>query len=165
MKWLFCGFCEHGWKRRPLEKKRAAQQTARLSRIRLVSVGYFFSLLRRAAQRAFIISLSFFRDAADIRPRRRPVLAGLAVVAELVLRPPLARAQRARAAAAIFALVASDMVRRPVVFLLELEVEVGRLPPTRAARRCSSASIWRRTPTASSNRLSDKSILKFLAVR
>jgi hypothetical protein len=146
------------------QKSRAIKLRGSLQ-IRLISVGYFFSLLRRAAQRAFIMSLSFFRAAGDIRPRRRPVLAGLAVVTEPVLRPPLARAQRARAAAAIFARVAADMVRRPVVFLLELEVEVDRLPPTRAARRCSSASIWRRTPTASSNRLSDKSILKFLAVR
>src|SRR5438045_6592261 len=107
------------------------------------------------------MSLSLLRAAGDIRPRR------LLLPAPPLLVPPLfplrARAQRARAAAAIFARVAADIVRRPVVLLLEVEVEVDRPPPTNAASRCSRASIWRRTLTASSTRLSDKSILQFLA--
>ena len=108
------------------------------------------------------MSLSFFRAAGDIRPRRRLVFRDLEVVAP-PLPPRLTRAHRARAAAAIFARVAADMVRRPLVFLPEVEVEVDRPPPTNAARRFSSASIWRRTLSASSKRLSDRSILKFLA--
>lgn len=119
---------------------------------------------RLAARRAFMRSLSFFRAAGDILPRRRVLAFPALAVVVPAFRPPRARAQRARAAAAIFARVAADIVRRPVVLLLEVEVEVDRPPPTNAASRCSRASIWRRTPTASSNRLSDKSILKFLAV-
>src|SRR5439155_12502870 len=83
------------------------------------------------------------------------------------LRPPLTRAQRARAAAAILARVAADMVRRrrrlpPPVFAPALLL--ARPPPTKPANRRSRESIWRRKETASSNCLSDKSITTFLAV-
>jgi hypothetical protein len=109
-----------------------------------------------AAQRAFIISLSLLRDAADMRPRRRDFLAP-----PPALRPPLTRARRARAAAAILARVAADMVRPlgrlpPPVFAPALLA--ARPPPTKPANRRSRASIWRRKETASSNCLSDKSI-------
>src|SRR5207249_9792481 len=129
----------------------------------LFIIGYFPDL-RRAAQRAFIISLSFLRAAADIRPRRRDFLPP----PPPALRPPLTRAQRARAAAAILARVAADMVRRrrrlpPPVFAPALLV--ARPPPTKPANRRSRASIWRRKETACSNCLSDKSMTTFLAVR
>jgi hypothetical protein len=72
---------------------------------------------RLDAQRAFMRSLSFFRAAGDILlPRRVLAFLALAVVVP-AFRPPRARAQRARAAAAIFARVAADIVRRVVVLL------------------------------------------------
>src|SRR5881227_468303 len=107
----------------------------------------YFPALRRAAQRAFIISLSFFRAAADIRPRRRVVFPP-----PPALRLPRTLAQRLRAAAAILARVAADMVRRrrpPPVFLPALVV--ARPPPTKPANLRSRASIWRRIETACSN--------------
>src|SRR5437763_16083241 len=124
----------------------------------------YLPALRRAAQRAFIISLSFFRAAADMRPRRRDFLPP-----PPALRPPLTRAQRARAAAAILARVAADIVRRlrclppPPVFAPALVVV--RPPPTNPANRRARASIWRRKETACSNCLRDKSMTTVLAVR
>src|SRR5438552_7405488 len=142
-------------------KKTAQQRYAVLSKC-CSRLGYL-PARRRAAQRAFIISLSFFRAAADMRPRRRDFLPP-----PPALRPPLTRAQRARAAAAILARVAADMVRRlrclpPPVFAPALVV--ARPPPTKPANRRSRASIWRRKETACSNCLSDKSMTTFLAVR
>jgi hypothetical protein len=88
--------------------------------------------LRRAAQRAFIDSESFRRPAA-VKPLRRA--GALAAVV------PLRFAQRARAAAASFARVAGDILRRvrrppprrPRVGVVE--------PPNREDNRASSALI------------------------
>ena len=93
--------------------------------------------LRLAAQRAFIDSESLRRPAAVNPLRRRPgaLAAGAAAVV------PLRFAQRARAAAASFARVAGDILRRvrrpparrPRVGVVE--------PPNRPDSRCSSALI------------------------
>jgi hypothetical protein len=92
--------------------------------------------LRLAAQRAFIDSESFRRPAA-VKPLRRAgaLAAGAAAVV------PLRFAQRARAAAASFARVAGDILRRvrrppprrPRVGVVE--------PPNREDNRASSALI------------------------
>src|SRR5436190_13024672 len=139
-------------------KKTAQQRYAVLSKC-CSRLGYL-PALRRAAQRAFIISLSFFRAAADMRPRRRVFFPP-----PPALRLPRTLAQRLRAAAAILARVAADMVRRrrpPPVFLPALVV--ARPPPTKPANLRSRTSIWRRIETACSNCLSDKSMTTFLAV-
>jgi hypothetical protein len=89
--------------------------------------------LRLAAQRAFIDSESFRRPAAVKPLRRRGALAaGAAAVV------PLRFAQRARAAAASFARVAGDILRRPP--LRRRRVEVVE-PPNREDKRSSSALI------------------------
>src|SRR6478736_5000750 len=97
----------------------------------------------------------FFRAVADMR--RRDFLPP-----PPALRPPLTRAQRARAAAAILARVAADIVRRlrclPPSPVFAPALVVVRPPPTKPANRRSRASIWRRKETACSNCLSDKSI-------
>jgi hypothetical protein len=92
--------------------------------------------LRLAAQRAFIDSESFRRPAA-VKPLRRPgpLAAGAAAVV------PLRFAQRARAAAASFARVAGDIlrrVRRPPARRPRVEVVE---PPNREDNRSSSALI------------------------
>jgi len=88
-----------------------------------------------------------------IPPLRRP----------LFLAPPFAppraltRAQRARAAAAIFALAAADIRRLPP--LREPTVAPPPpAPPTNPLNRLSNASIWRRIDKACSKFRVDKSI-------
>ena len=88
------------------------------------------------------MSLSFFRAAGDMRPRRRVFWP-----APPPFCPLLARAQRARAAAAIFARVAADIVRRrrrlpPPVFAAVLVLV--RPPPTTSS---SSAANYTREPS------------------
>jgi hypothetical protein len=109
--------------------------------------------LRRAAQRAFIASESFFRPAA-VNPRRRPeAFAAVGAVAVVVV-VPLRRAQRARAAAANLARVAADIGRRPRRRppLRRPSSEEGLVdPPKRVDNFCSSELICCLRESASVN--------------
>ena len=139
----------------------------------------YFELLRRAAQRAFIISDMRLRAAGLIRPRRPDLGADFVPVfvdkGELLLfeaPAPFAarwRAQRARVAAAILARASGDIVRRPRLApetpLVEDEADVDDRdeeddePPSNIRfRRSSSVEICRRIVSASSSLGRDKSI-------
>lgn len=110
-------------------------------------VGYFRSAFLRAAQRAFIRSESLFRPAALSRRLR-----GAAP-----FEPPrraLSLAQRALAAAAIFARAAAERGRRPPPLGLAPAVR----PPNKLENRRSSAVICLRIDNACSKAASDKSI-------
>src|SRR4030095_10055611 len=115
----------------------------------------FAFALRRAAQRAFIHCESLRRPAAVIPLPR--FLAGFA-------RPRAARnrAQRARAAAAIFARALADNWRFPPRRRGAADLAAPPpLPPTKPLSRRSNASIWRRIDNACSSLRVDKSIERF----
>src|SRR5213593_4728115 len=108
---------------------------------------YVFAL-RRAAQRAFISCESLRRPAAVIPPLRFfPVF-----------EPPrlFIRAQRALAAAAIFARAAADIRRLGPRRLAAIAPPPAL--PTKPLNRLSNASIWRRIDKACSKFRVDKSI-------
>ena len=88
-----------------------------------------------AAQRAFINWESRLRPAAVIPPLRFPPLFA-AFVPPL---PALTRAQRARAAAAIFARAAADIRRLPP--RRPLVVAAPAVPPTNPLKRLSRVSL------------------------
>ena len=113
----------------------------------------YLAAFRRAAQRAFIESESFFRPAA-VRPLRRlRDFAGL--VAPSALRTP---AQRALAAAASLALVAADIGRRLPLLPRGAPGDGWVAPPNRELRRASSVCICSRSDKASFSLLSDRSM-------
>jgi len=127
----------------------AALRSPILAQNRSQTVGHFRSALRRSAQRAFIKSESLFRPAALSRRLRG---ARVAVVFERPRRA-LSRAQRALAAAAIFARAAADSCRRPPpVFAAPAR------RPSKLARRLSSALMCLRIDTACSKSANDTSI-------
>src|SRR5207253_11056787 len=126
--------------------------------------------LRRAAQRAFIICESLRRPASLMPPLRAARLgAALVLDAAAPPRSALIRAQRARAAAAIRARPAADIVplRRPVVAaarLVAIPPPPPRAPappappPSRLESWFRSWSICLRKATASSSCLTDRSM-------
>lgn len=120
--------------------------------LRLSDYFVFPAALLLAAHRAFINCESLFRPAAVIP------LFFLRVVMWSVFLPPFCLAQRARAAAANLARVAADIRRLPV-----LDVELADVLPKSEARRLSRVSICRRTDTACSKDLRDKSIRRLIA--
>ena len=107
-----------------------------------------------AAHRAFINWESRLLPAAVIPLlRRRIVRPGL--------RPAFCLAQRARAAAASFARVAADILRRPARLPRAIARGAAELPISEFKRR-SRLSICRRIETASSKFLRDKSMRRLL---
>lgn len=129
--------------------------------------------MRRAAQRAFIISERRLRAAGLIRPRRRALPVDFLDELALFEAPPpwpeRWRAQRARAAAAILARASGDILRRPPLFAAlvplldeeedDVEEEDDELPPKSLLNRSSSAEICRRMFTACSSDAKDRSIV------
>ncbi len=127
---------------------------------------YLDACFLRAAQRAFIISESFLRPAAEMPPRCLAVLLVVSAFDEAkgVLAPeesPRDRAQRALAAAESFARAAADICLRRLDDPLEEpgaeEVEPV-VPANREERRRSRISICSRIPTASFSAASDRFI-------
>lgn len=129
----------------------------------------YFAAFLRAAQRAFIISDSLFRPAAEIPP----FLATVVFFAELPPAGggfPFALAQRARWASAILLRASGLMVRlpRPAVDAGAADVLVGdalgEAPLSKDVSLCSRLSISSRIRTASCNVLSDRFIVVLLVV-
>src|SRR5256885_16821310 len=113
---------------------------------------YFRLAFLLAAQRAFISCERRRLPAAVIPlPRRFPPLAFAPP------RPARTRAQRARAAAAIFARAADDKRRFPPR-RETLPAATPPVAPTNPLSRRSNASIWRRIDKACSKFLVDRSI-------
>ena len=112
----------------------------------------YLPFARRAAHRAFINWESLRRPAAVIPPLR--------FFPDFAPARPFIRAQRALAAAAIFARAAADIRRLP-----PRRGAVVVLPPTKALSRLSNASIWRRIDKACSKFRVDKSIRPFDRVK
>jgi hypothetical protein len=113
------------------------------------AISHFRSAFRRSAQRAFIRSESLFRPAALSRRLRGACVAAL-------FAPPrraLSLAQRALAAAAIFARAAAERGRRAPLGL----APPGR-PPNKLVSRLSNTLICLRIDNACSKADSDKSI-------